>query len=253
MLAACADGPPPGDEGNRPQRPVEVREQTLHSGVKLRADATIGVENRWGDIRVRSNDRAGVRVKAFIQRIGENPPPQPALRVSEDRDRFRLKVAFAGAQRDPRTGRVDLVVYAPPGNPLELATRDGRIQVKKTTNPVRARSRSGQILVINDGSIDAHSRSGEVHVRPIRPGWRMVKAESGSGRVRASLPDDAELDIVVDAAEITSSEFELRPTRDGKKTLQRGNARDVVRLRTNGPAELIRITATTEQNPRQSD
>jgi len=234
------------------ERPVEIDNRRLQSSVKLRPDATIRIENPWGDIRVRSNHRAGIDVAATIQRIGAQPPPQPQLAIDEHRDRFRLAVRFDGARRAPRTGRVDLVVYAPAGHPLTLNTRDGTIQVKKTANAVRARSRSGRILVINDGPIDARSRSGDVHVRPILPGWGRVRAESGSGRIKAFLPNSGDLDVTVKATEIAFSDFRLRPAGEDRHTLHRGRGADAVRIRTGGAAELIRVMARTAHNTKPS-
>ena len=254
LLAACAQDPVrvASDPASVGERPVEINNRQLQSSVKLHPDATIRIENPWGDIRVRSNHRAGVDVTATIQRIGVQPPPPPQLSIDENRDGFRLAVRFDGARRAPRTGRVDLVVYAPPGHPLELNTRDTLIEVKKTANPVRARSRSGRVLVINDGPIDARSRSGDVHVRPIHPGWGRLLAESDSGRIKAFLPDSRDLDVTVKAAEMAYSDFRLRSAGDNRQRLHRGSGADAVRIRTGGAAELIRVMARTAHNTKPS-
>jgi len=216
MLGACTS-PRPAEEGSRhagvgTDKPVEVRIVELYSD-KLSARQPIRIVNRWGNIEVRARPRTGsFDVTAAIQRIGEVPPPPPRLGQRAVDGTAEFRVDFPGARMEPaRTGRVDIAVFVPPGHPLELEAGNGMVKAVKTANPLRVRTDSGPIRIVNDGPIDARSAAGRIEVRPMYARWDRLHARSESGAVIAYLPTHAPFELVVEGTEEIFSAYPLTP------------------------------------------
>jgi len=220
LLAACAAPPhvrelPDGsrEAGHGAQRPpVDVNIVSLQSD-KLSVGQPIRIVNRWGNIEVRARPRTGsFDVTAAIQRNGEIPPPPPTLRQRVVDGTAEFRVDFPGARIEPaRTGRVDLAVFVPPGHPLELEARDGLVKAGKTANPMRVRTDSGPIRIVNDGPIEVRSATGRIEVRPMYAQWGSLDARSESGAVIAYLPTHAPFELVVEGTEEIFSAYPLTP------------------------------------------
>tara|TARA_Y100001933_G_scaffold261533_1_gene316449 strand:- start:574 stop:1422 length:849 start_codon:yes stop_codon:yes gene_type:complete len=263
LIAACANpsqteqgsvarSPSPGDV----QAPVaaaevafEVREYT--SG-KLRAGVPIRIENSWGDIRIRKSDRTGVvEITAAIQRIGPDWPGQPRIQMGDSGGKFSASVEFPDGwvRDDARNARVDLMVMVPAGHPMDLVTLDGIIEAKKTAGPVFARSGSGAITVINNGSIRAVSESGRVQVRPMFPRWGEVELSSSSGKVVAFLPHSESFEIRISGVDKVDSDWDLVRAPSGFHLLtgENGTAFDSVTIDSAAAVELYRAAVEPDK------
>lgn len=242
--AACSAWQATSESANPQPRALDFHTESIESTVKLYPSAEVRIDNPWGDIRVRQHDQPGlVIVDAAIQRIGAEPPPNPDLRVSETREEFRLEVDFPGARLEPRTGRVDLVVYVPGGMPLRLRTRGGLIEAKKTANPIAAQSDSGNIHVINTGAISARTESGKIRARPTRPGWEEMDLASVSGAITAFLPGAEPLSLTASGSPSIHSDWPLE-TDGSSHSLTRSPGAvgaDRVHIRTSGMIELYEV------------
>jgi hypothetical protein len=225
-------------------QPFEFHTEAISSTARLSESAVIFVDNQWGDIRVRNHSLAGkVVLEAAIQRIGNEPPPNPELRVNEEQDRFQIEVRFPDARLQPRTGRVDLVIFVPANLSLSLKTGDGLLQAKKTANPIEAQSTSGKIHIINTGAISARSETGAIVARPVSPGWEDLDLASESGAITAFLPGSEPLKLVARGTRGISSQWPLE-TVGSRHQLTRGpQSADVdrVRIRTAGLIELYEV------------
>jgi len=243
--ASGANSPRSGDI-QTPVAPPEVEfEVREYNSGKLRAGAPIRIENRWGDIRVRQSDRTGVvEITAAIQRIGPDWPGQPELRIDQSDENFSASVGFPGGQvtDEARNARVDVMVMVPAGHPMDFETLDGAIKAKKTAGPVVARSRSGAITILNDGSIRASSESGRVQVRPMFPNWGEVELSSAKGKVVVFLPDSALFDIRISGVDRVDSDWSLTRASSGLhfSTTGNGTARDSVTIDSALAVELYR-------------
>lgn len=236
-----------------PEVQFEVRDYI--SG-KLGAGAPIRIENPWGDIRVRKTGRTGVvEITAAIQRIGPDWPGQPELRTDHSDERFSASVEFPGGQvaNGTRNARVDLMVMVPAGHPMDFETLDGAIKAKKTAGPVVARSRSGAITIINDGSIRASSESGRVQVRPMFPRWGEVELSSATGKVVAFLPESASFEIRITGVDRVDSDWSLVRADSGLhfSTAEDGQVLDSVKIDSAVAVELYR--AAVEPDDRIAD
>lgn len=210
-LCGCAAAPEERTDGRNPDwPPLEFYVQHLTGTTKLAPGSDIRIVNHWGDIRVRSAPGGDpVMADAAVQRIGEPFPSKPRLAVSEDGRSFSLEVEYPGASLEPRTGRVDLAVFIPAGHAVFLETLDGTIETKRTRLDLTARSSSGEIRFINQGTADVETQSGRVVARPTEPGWGMVRLYSATGKVTAFLPAGAGLRVTARGTDEIVSDWPL--------------------------------------------
>lgn len=226
-LAACSSTPPPVRQGQTNEPPLDFYVERLQSSTKLSESARVTIVNHWGDIRLRSQEVPGaVVVDAAVQRIGDPFPARPEFAVREGGDSFELAVRYPDASLDPRSGRVDLAVYVPDGFEVNLETLDGKVEAKKTAVDLKARTRSGDILFINQGEADVETESGEIIARPTAPGWATLKLYSATGRIVAFLPVGPGLEVIARGTADIRSQWPL--VRDGEHhlLLLGGNHRD---------------------------
>jgi len=228
VLCACAfPSPRQGAPEPSDRPPLDFYVEQVKSTSKLSPAAEIHIVNHWGDIRVRSGDPSGgIVIDAAVQRIGEPFPARPELAVTENSDSFELVVRYPGASMEPRSGRVDLAVYVPDGLKVSLETLDGKVEAKKTAVDLKARTRSGDVLFINQGEADVETESGEIIARPTAPGWATLKLYSATGRIMAFLPVGPGLEVVARGTTDIRSHWPL--VRDGEHhlLLLGGNHRD---------------------------
>ena len=224
----------------------DYSESTHQSRAGIKQGAGIRIDNPWGDVRVRNHDDGRVKAQAAIQRIGTPRPAPPQIELTESADGVEIAVSFPEASLEPRTGRVDLVVFVPADKSLEVNTADGHIEIKKTRNSIVARSGSGQILVLNEGQTHLTSKSGEIHLRPTTRQWGSITAQSESGLIAAFVPETNNLAIEVAGASELTGEFELSPTDQGWFR-QWGAGSERVTLISQGPVKIYRVFLPPEE------
>ncbi|MEO7916101.1 MAG: hypothetical protein ABIR16_00535 [Dokdonella sp.] len=126
---------------------------------------TLVVDNPYGEITVRQTNASAIAWQGVEQRIG-NKPRIARIEPFQEGKRQGVRIRYPGinpsAPVNPREGRVDLYVFVPRGHKLDLSSDFGNIMVRKIEDDVRARSRTGMIVVANRGSFDLESQSGEL-------------------------------------------------------------------------------------------
>lgn len=132
---------------------------------------TLIFDNPYGEITVRQTSAGAVAWQGVEQRIGANPRIARIEPIFE-RTQQGVRIRYPGMNPDqpanPRLGRVDLYAFVPPGYSVDLRSDFGTITTRRIKDDVRARSRSGMIVVSNRGSIDAESVTGEIRAFPMQ-------------------------------------------------------------------------------------
>ncbi|MFZ2235962.1 MAG: hypothetical protein WAV67_06245, partial [Dokdonella sp.] len=199
---------------------------------------TLVFDNPYGEITVRQTNASAVAWQGVEQRIGERPRVariEPFQQGKQQGVRIRYPDIKPSAPANPRQGRVDLYVFVPRGYKLDLRSDFGAITVRKVEDDVRARSRTGMIVVANRGSYDLQSQSGELRAYAMEALGDAPSRLHTSGNILVDVPvfDD----IVVEA----TSEGEFRS--DVKLDSQTVDPQGVTRARFTHGTQKHRLTA----------
>lgn len=172
--------------------PESAEVTTLEGGVEIlrfersiepeRTIEEVRVRNPWGDVRVRRAPVNAVGLSFAVQRLSSEGL-LPDIEAEAKGDRVEVRIDYPGdparvSRGGERPGRVDLVVFAPATAAIDVETDDGELRVAHTTQPIRARSTSGRILVSGGSTLDVESDSGHVLAR-------QVGGVTGASRVRS--------------------------------------------------------------------
>lgn len=220
------------------KRPVKFDIHKYESS-KLVPEAQITVTNLWGDVRLRTHRDPNVKVEGALQRIGEDAP-EPAFKPVENEKTFEFTVDIPDGVYEPRSNRVDLVVYVPGKSNVKIMTRDGSIEAKKTIMNLDAQSESGNITITNHGSVNAKSVKGKVQVQPMYAGWGEINIDAGEAGAIAFLPDGDNFSLEVNGATELNTEFELEGELPGPLKMQRGLGNDKYRIQAAGPVKVFK-------------
>lgn len=178
---------------------------------------TLVFDNPYGEITVRQTSAGAVAWQGVEQRIGEQPRIARIEPFHEGK-RQGVRIRYPGVNPDhpanPRLGRVDLYVFVPSSYKLDLKSDFGIISVRKLDDDVRARSRTGMIVVANRGSFDLESESGELRAFAMQGLEDAPSRLHTSGNIIVDVPvfDD----ILVEAR--SGGEFRSDVQLDSKRT-----------------------------------
>lgn len=182
---------------------------------------TLVFDNPYGEITVRQTSAGAVAWQGVEQRIGERPRIARIEPFHEGK-RQGVRIRYPGVNpahpANPRLGRVDLYVFVPSGYSIDLKSDFGLISVRKLDDDVRARSRTGMIVVANRGSFDLESESGELRAFAMQGLEDAPSRLHTSGNIIVDVPvfDD----ILVDAR--SGGEFRSNVQLDSKLTDAQG-------------------------------
>ncbi|MFM8560216.1 MAG: hypothetical protein ACKOC6_11600, partial [bacterium] len=156
------DGPAVPIEHVEWVEPVQARpvRQPVTTDTLLRVGpgATLALANAAGSVRVTAWPRNEVRVVAVHDR---------RVRVAAERVGARLQLG-ARVAADGTPAVVEWSVSVPAWLPLEIAGREGDVEVTGLRAPVRARTMRGDVHVRScQGPLQAHSVEGQVHVSDV--------------------------------------------------------------------------------------
>lgn len=174
--------------------------------------AGLRLKNRWGDIRVLSDDGTTVRVRAICTAWGGSQAQAEAslsqIRIRFDRQAEALVLSAARERTSPFDRiRVDYEITVPENTGLTLGTASGDVSVADIAAPVSVTSLSGDIraegvqgtqryltrsgdvaLESVEGEIKANTLSGDIRVKVSPTASFRVTAATASGTVTSSLP-----------------------------------------------------------------
>jgi DUF4097 and DUF4098 domain-containing protein YvlB len=173
---------------------------------------TLRLKNRWGDIRVLSDDGTTVRVRAICTAWGGSQAQAEAslsqIKIGFDRQAEILVLSAARERTSPFDRiRVDYEVTVPKSTGLNLGTASGDVSVADIAAAVSVTSLSGDIraegvqgtqryltrsgdvtLEAVEGEIKANTLSGDIRVRISGSASFRVTAATASGTVTAGVP-----------------------------------------------------------------
>lgn len=177
--------------------PEKANVETLEGGLSIlrfersiepeRTIESVRIRNPWGDVRVRRAPINAVGLSFVVQRLAAGDP-LPDIDAEAKGDHVDVRIDYPGdpkrvSRGGQRPGRVDLVVFAPATATIDVETDDGELRVAQTTQPIRARSASGRILVSGGATLDIESDSGTVLARQVGGVTGASRVRSGSGTV----------------------------------------------------------------------
>lgn len=227
------------------KRPVKF-EVYKYETSKLLPNAVIEVDNPWGDIRLRSHRKPMVKVEGAVQRIGDDAP-SPVFTPSESAEMFKFSVDVPEGILEPRSNRVDLVIYLPKDLLAKVKTKDGTIEAKKTIGTIEAETETGKIVITHHGKVTATSQDGPIQVQPMYSGWGEIKVKTGKGGATAFLPDGDNFKIDVQGATEINSEFEMEGELPGPLKLRRGLESDTISIEVAGPVKVLKTVIPSRE------
>lgn len=195
-------------------RPVR-QPVTTDTLLKVGPGATLALGNAAGSVRVVAWPRNEVRVVAVHDRTA---------RVAVERAGGRLRLGARVAD-DGSPAVVEWAVSVPAWLPVELASREGDVEVTGLRAPVRARTMRGDVHVRScQGPLQAHSVEGEVHVSDVDGNVtagsvnNVIRIVRVSGPVEAqTVNGDIQLERLespsVDASSVNGQVFVMSPFR----------------------------------------
>ncbi|MCG8465354.1 MAG: hypothetical protein MI750_10955 [Xanthomonadales bacterium] len=252
-FAAAASSPvamgQAADAKKTAKRPVKFDIYRYESD-KVKPDSVVTIDNPWGDIRIRTHRALNVKIEGTVQRIGDDAPV-PTYKPVEKDGVLSFGIEIPGAVYEPRSNRVDLVIYLPQKMKIAVKTKDGTIEAKKTISSIDATSESGKIVITNHGNVKAKSDKGLVQVQPMYSGWGEIDVTAGEAGAVAFLPDGDNFAVEVTGATELQTEFELEGELPGAMKMERGIAKDTYTIQSAGPVKVLK-TVVVKRAPHGS-
>lgn len=197
LLGACASDAPRSDPAPAdPRDRVEIQRIDRVFPIE-KPIGRVELVNRYGEINVKSHDRAEVAMHAVAQSL---PPDFAPVEIRErrDGDTLYLEPVFPETGTGARPGRIDIALFVPETLGLALTGEDARISVKKWKGPVSASTTSGEIRASSRGRLDLRTGSGTIRAMAIGERWPgEARVRSDSGRIVLLVPTFG--DIALDA------------------------------------------------------
>jgi hypothetical protein len=240
------------------ESPVDWSIERFDRATAAPEGATVAIENRYGDVRVRLGAGGRVEVHSVAQRHEADPR---SARVSSEVRGGEVLVAVAfddGAARVPEPTwsrrRVDLVVAIPPGSPVRVTTDAGRIEVKGGVGELEAESASGEIRLWIERAATVRGGHGRIEANLLGDRWREpLRLESSSGDVEVLFPPRADVEVRLETSGDLTTDYSLEVERVGERRkraiarLGAGGARVVLASQSGGLAIRRRIALPAER------
>jgi len=190
LLSACAGLKDKGVDASTAFRIDSLRQEF----VLPKTVSTLRIENEFGEINVRKMPKLSVGTITATQRFGAQAA-LPEINWFIEGHIATLTVRYpdkapAHDAFDGNPGRADLAVYVPDLAHLALASNQGRIQVKRYSGSVTAKSTSGALLISARGALNLTTQSGDILAMHIAPKWTgSSHIVSQSGLVNVVIPE----------------------------------------------------------------
>jgi hypothetical protein len=206
---------------------------------KLADGAAVEVENRFGDLRVRSGGTGELAVHGVSQRAAGEPALRVELAAAGRGWVVRVVEPDATQPREGPARRVDLAVAVPADSPLTLRGAGGLVEARGFRAPLSARTSTGEIRLRGSGAIDARSERGAIRVafHPEAPG-APSRLETTTGAIEVELPAGAGAEARLETRGSLTTDYSLTVERVGPLSKRAG-----ARIGAGGPE--IRLTSLT--------
>ncbi len=176
---------------------------------------SLHVDNPHGNIYLRKSGEPYVGVFTTEQRLGDAPR---AADISILNDPASVTVTISYPNDHPGdahlmddkkpAGRVDLVIFVPPGVDTHLATTHGDISVKRLDNNIIASSLSGQISVTARGTLTLISQQGDIYGSAMNADWGgESKVRTSSGNIVFGVPQYGDVTLSAKSGHSIESDF----------------------------------------------
>lgn len=196
------------------------RIESTDSQVKIEPHAPVRIENRFGDVRLRSNRLPELAVRAALQ----HSLAEPALRVElvQVSGEWRLTVvepSETARRGDGPPRRADLAVVLPPDCPVTVLGGKGLVEARGFSARLAVETSSGEVRLRGSGAVAVRSESGPVRMafHPSVPS-APSRIETTTGAVEVELPPHADLDARLESQGSFTTDFSLDVERIGPLT-----------------------------------
>jgi hypothetical protein len=226
LLGGCASTPPAALEIARRDQVIEIDGKTTQ----------IVIDNRYGDITVRTTDDPRLGLHAVIQSIRADGRDYTVRSAS------RANALEVSVQRRGSSGRLDLTVFAPKPIALALRSETGAIRARGVEAPLEIRTRTGAIRFSAAGRVDVASASGAIQgsLEGRRP-LASSRVISDSGAIALGVPLNGAL--AIDARSSTRLDDTLKLTPIARTPTHAqwriGTATNTLQIRTAGTISLV--------------
>lgn len=204
------------------------------------------VENRYGDIRIRTSNDNVITLSTVVQRHGTDTA-SPHLDINETGNVMKLTVVYPensdqDASLDSRfldKRRVDISLLAPAKANLVIETASGLAESKGHMGPLRVQTKNGLINIVTKGPLDAKSEHGDIRVIfRNRDFTESSVLETNTGDIQVTLMERANIDVHAETAGFITTDYSIviepEPGSSYKRAeAQIGNASQTIKISSN--------------------
>lgn len=197
----------------------------------LPSSGPVRVENPWGDIRIRTHGKDEVYVLANIQNHQDDPRAMSLVIDNESKDKLGVKAHFSDEYNgtpvpDWQPRRIDLTLFLPAAQMLELQTEKGLIEVRGMAAPLSARSLTGEIRLRVKNAVEVFSENGRVEIFFVSTGWTQdAKIETRTSPVEVNFPKGARAQLAITTNGQITTDFSIDIERDENELLKTARAK----------------------------
>ncbi|GAB4188665.1 MAG: hypothetical protein Tsb002_15140 [Wenzhouxiangellaceae bacterium] len=193
-------------------------------------DEAVRVENRWGDIRVRTHEQRQIYVLANIQRHQQDSRSMDLV-LDEENPGLGITTYFPADDKQPTPAdwqprRIDLTVFVPATQRLALTTEHGLLEARGVQAALSARTENGAINLRAKGAVDAESRYGEIQVFFLDSNWSSdSRLQTQTGSIEALFARGFDARVEFETHGQITTDFSVTIERDQHEEYKTGYAK----------------------------
>ncbi|WP_154224663.1 hypothetical protein [Marinicella rhabdoformis] len=182
------------------------------------------IKNMIGDVRVRSTK---IEDEFEIIAVEQHNEKEGVLVVETDTKDGVFYISVARKNKEKKEvalrmddqARIDLTVFVPKGNDIDVETFDGLIEAKGLIDPLTATTQEGNIKMLkNKNSLNVFSYSGDVEANVFPNSTKNDQSfKTGTGQVSVIVGDKQNLDFTITTSGRITTDFGLTINKDFTK------------------------------------
>lgn len=195
-----------------------------------RPETTVfAVENLWGDIRVRTHAEDEIYVLANIQRHTDDPRAM-SLVIDNESEQPGVQAHFPDpptitAHADWQPRRIDLTVFVPANQALNLITDKGLAEARGLKAPVQVKTYTGDVYLRTHNAVNAHSDYGDIHTLFLTTDWAQhSRIKTLTGNIEVSFPHGGAAQVALQTKGQITTDYTVEIERDRHQELKTGKA-----------------------------